>query len=800
MPIIGKVGRRSLRVRILNISIHLVLILGGITMIYPFLIMVSGSFKSEVDGRRFSIYPEFFTDNDILWQKFVESRYSEYGPQMIESYYSRFASFDQVRPPTEFERSRQRHEDFKTFLDETRDLHWLGDYMVSEQYARGVSPRNERDWRETLKTEVDGDLEVFNRKYGIGAQNWDVVRFQEVRPLSRRFNADYSSSLYQSRYAEYREELPLWQRIYATLDGNFIENELKPTYRSDLRELNEALGTDYPTWESIKLPRTYPAGEPLAKHWARFVLDTLNVHHIRLTDTGLTEFRAFLKSKYQDDIRSLNRVYSTSYADFSAVELPSPLPDSGALVADFSSFLEDVAAPEHAVLDSLPYRYRDWLENKYNRDLAALNKAHGMGYGSFTDVPLPREAPRYNLAYQNDWHAFLVKRAAPEVIGLMPSRARTDWLDFVKPLFPDAKGEFDIKKYNAFTANSFRREENIYPPASIPSVDSEPAPDLAIVTDEVESVLEGRNGFRELWLEFVREKAKPVYLTILETETGDLASQAPIFQKYLEETYGNITSLNKAYGELYPSFEKVTIDLFNSDYYFFLDNRNDIFWEFVKRNYVMVFEVMLYNGRAIINTIIYCALSILLALTINPVAAYAMSRYQLPSTYKIILVLMLTMAFPPMVMAIPSFLLLKEFNLLNTFLALVLPAAANGYFIFLLKGFFDSLPHELFECATIDGASEWSIFWNIAMALSKPIMAVIALRAFNIAYRNFMLAFIVCQDPRMWTMMVHIYQLQQRASQGVGFAALVIASIPMFVLFIFCQNIIIRGIVVPTEK
>jgi len=153
-----------------------------------------------------------------------------------------------------------------------------------------------------------------------------------------------------------------------------------------------------------------------------------------------------------------------------------------------------------------------------------------------------------------------------------------------------------------------------------------------------------------------------------------------------------------------------------------------------------------------------------------------------------------------MVMGIPNFLLLKKFNMLNTFFALILPAAADGYFIFLLKGFFDSLPQELFESATIDGAGEVKIFWKIAMSLSKPIMAVIALGAFNAAYRNFMFAFIVCQDQDMWTMMVHIYQLMQRSCAGVGFAALVIAAIPTFAVFVFFQNIIIKGIVVPTEK
>jgi len=177
-----------------------------------------------------------------------------------------------------------------------------------------------------------------------------------------------------------------------------------------------------------------------------------------------------------------------------------------------------------------------------------------------------------------------------------------------------------------------------------------------------------------------------------------------------------------------------------------------------------------------------------------------MSRYKLRSTYKILLVLMLTMAFPPMVMGIPNFIMLKKLGLLNTFWALILPAAADGYFIFLLKGFFDSLPRELFESATLDGAGEFRIFWQIAMNLSKPIMAVIALGAFNDAYRNFMFAFIVCQDQKMWTMMVHIYQLMQDSSPGVGYAALVIAAIPTFAVFVFFQNIIIKGIVVPSEK
>jgi len=77
---------------------------------------------------------------------------------------------------------------------------------------------------------------------------------------------------------------------------------------------------------------------------------------------------------------------------------------------------------------------------------------------------------------------------------------------------------------------------------------------------------------------------------------------------------------------------------------------------------------------------------------------------------------------------------------------------------------------------------------------------VVALSAFNMAYANFMFALLICQDTQMWTLMVWLYQLQMRSGTAVVYASLIIAAIPTFVIFFFCQNIIMRGIVVPVEK
>jgi multiple sugar transport system permease protein len=139
-------------------------------------------------------------------------------------------------------------------------------------------------------------------------------------------------------------------------------------------------------------------------------------------------------------------------------------------------------------------------------------------------------------------------------------------------------------------------------------------------------------------------------------------------------------------------------------------------------------------------------------------------------------------------------------SLLNTFWALVLPGMANGFSIFLLKGFFDSLPRELYEAADLDGANEWTKFWTLTMNLSKPILAVLALGAFTAAYSEFMMALVIIPDPKMWTIMVWLFELQTWAHPTVIYASLVVAAIPTLLIFLFCQNIIIRGIVVPTEK
>lgn len=226
------------------------------------------------------------------------------------------------------------------------------------------------------------------------------------------------------------------------------------------------------------------------------------------------------------------------------------------------------------------------------------------------------------------------------------------------------------------------------------------------------------------------------------------------------------------------------------------------FLEGALANYRLVGDYLFLRGRAFANTIILVILSVLASLTVNPLAAYALSRFHLPSTERIILFLLATMAFPAAVTAIPGFLLIRDLGLLNTFAALILPTVASGMSIFILKGFFDALPRELYEAAAIDGAGEWTVFRRITLPMTTPILAVNALNSFIHAYSSWEWAFLVCQKESHWTLAVWMYQMSQTFAHQPWcvMAGFVLVSLPTAIVFLVCQRVILRGIVLPSMK
>jgi ABC-type glycerol-3-phosphate transport system permease component len=274
------------------------------------------------------------------------------------------------------------------------------------------------------------------------------------------------------------------------------------------------------------------------------------------------------------------------------------------------------------------------------------------------------------------------------------------------------------------------------------------------------------------------------------------------FARFLEDKYKEVAELNKAYGTTFASFASVTPAFPEEDYADVMTLHREIRRDYLTRNYIVVIKQVFLQGRAIFNTFLLVLLTVATQITVNPLAAYALSRYRLRYTAQVLIFMLATMAFPAEVAMIPNFLLIRDLGLLNTFAALILPGLASGYSVFLLKGFFDSLPAELYEAGSIDGANEFRMFWTITMPLSLPILSVIALFSFAGAYGSFLWAVTTCQNPKMWTLMVFLqqFQISGNSCPYLVMASLVVAAIPTVIVFLSAQKVLMKGIVVPTMK
>jgi multiple sugar transport system permease protein len=205
------------------------------------------------------------------------------------------------------------------------------------------------------------------------------------------------------------------------------------------------------------------------------------------------------------------------------------------------------------------------------------------------------------------------------------------------------------------------------------------------------------------------------------------------------------------------------------------------------------------------NTALYAGGAWLFTLAVDVTAAYALSKLR-PFFGRVILGLMLaTLMIPPMVLLLPTYLVAKDvplfhWSLLNTPWAIWLPAAANGFFIFLLKRFFDSIPRELLEAAEIDGASPIRILWSIVLPVSRPILGVVSILSVVSVWRDFVWPLLVLPETDKMSISIGIASLSAQMPQNVLIASLVIASIPTILVFFVFQRSIMAGLTAGSLK
>ncbi len=201
----------------------------------------------------------------------------------------------------------------------------------------------------------------------------------------------------------------------------------------------------------------------------------------------------------------------------------------------------------------------------------------------------------------------------------------------------------------------------------------------------------------------------------------------------------------------------------------------------------------------IVNSLIVSGSTAAAVLLLASATAFVLSRYRFFGSRFCYLFIISVMMFPAVLTLVPSYLLLRTFGMLNTYWAMIVPYTAGGlaFAIFILKGFFDALPEDLFEAARMDGAGHFQSYRHIVLPLSKPILSVVLIMNLLATWNEFMWPFIVNSEGKYHVIASALYVLFMSTfnSDFVAlFAAYMLASLPLLILFVFATRPFIQGI------
>jgi ABC-type glycerol-3-phosphate transport system permease component len=198
------------------------------------------------------------------------------------------------------------------------------------------------------------------------------------------------------------------------------------------------------------------------------------------------------------------------------------------------------------------------------------------------------------------------------------------------------------------------------------------------------------------------------------------------------------------------------------------------------------------------NSAFVAIISTFFTVFVSATTSYAFARFKFPAKEFLFFFILLVLMVPDMVTIIPKFLLVKTLGLRNSLwgLIIVYVAGSTSLNTFLLRGFFEQLPHELEEAMLIDGANYLTIFFKLAIPLSAPALATVTIFSFMGHWDEFTWALTAIDEPLKRTLPVAIYSFQgQHGTEwGLVFAAMIIAIIPTLMVFLALQKYFVKGL------
>jgi len=200
-----------------------------------------------------------------------------------------------------------------------------------------------------------------------------------------------------------------------------------------------------------------------------------------------------------------------------------------------------------------------------------------------------------------------------------------------------------------------------------------------------------------------------------------------------------------------------------------------------------------------LNTLFVAAVTALGVTGLGSITAFVFSRYRFPGHRLLFLFVLSFMMIPGILTLVPSFLLVKKLGLLNSYWVLILPYIAGGqvFAIFLFKSFFDGLPGELFESARMDGAGHFRQYVSLVLPLSKQVLSVVLVTNILGTWNNFLWPLVTNSDAKYQTVSAGLYAMGSSTlavNYANLFAAYVLSSIPMLILFLYATKPFMAGL------
>lgn len=203
------------------------------------------------------------------------------------------------------------------------------------------------------------------------------------------------------------------------------------------------------------------------------------------------------------------------------------------------------------------------------------------------------------------------------------------------------------------------------------------------------------------------------------------------------------------------------------------------------------------------NTLLVFAGNLVMTIFVLGLASFSISRLKVPYHRAIYFFILMTLFIPASSYMIPNFVNLKDLGLLNTFWAFWLPAGASAYYFLLMKNFFDGIHPEIFEAARIDGASEIKSYLRIAVPLSIPIFATLAIFIFSGAWNDWFWPSLVLHSEEKYTLATAIYKYvisARNMDNNIKFTILFMVMVPPILVFLVFQRFIMRSVSLSAVK